>query len=743
MSRVTLFILVLSLPGVAVAQQALSNDAGERPRVGVALSGGGVKGFAHVGVLRVVEEMGIPVDVVAGTSMGSFIGGLYAVGYSIDQIDSLLLSEDWAAMFEDEPPRRQQPLEYRLADEGLLLSLPVRGGQVELPRGIIAGHRISQTLSRLFFAAWDVHDFRELPRAFGAVAADLADGEAVLLTSGSLPEVIRASISIPSVFNPVVIGGRTFIDGGVTRNLPAEDARALGADVVICVDVGEPVLPVDSLTTLVDIMVQSVGFRMRESTLTQERYCDALIKPDVAGVRTFDVDRTAEIIARGEAAARDSASGLPALVDAAAGWPDISPLDQVQRPQSPDSILVRRLVIEGVFSGNEAVIRRAMRLSFPRYVTLDEIEEAVRRAYRTQRFGRVTYRLSALYDRALDGVGTVLTVAADEREADRLALGLRYDSDYRASILMRVTLSELLGYNTRLVASIRLGEFVRIGGTLTSPLGFGPRGRLFTTAEVSRSPIDLFADGKRTTSLAARVAEASVRAGGFVGSDVAAAIGVRAEAFDIDPRIAGSPGFSFDFLDEASALVFVDALLHLDTFDRVSFPQSGARATARSTLSIGPLSSDTFGQHWIDVEGRVPISRLVSVSGRALAGRTIGSSAPVHYRFFAGGVFPFEMLAGRHFPLFGAELQEVAGPNIRAVWTAVQFQIGPDAFVGAVWNAADASEDWTLSVDPDDFSAGVAISAGLRTVMGPIQVILSSSEFDGPFQFHVGLGHVF
>ncbi len=741
--RTALFLLIIMLPGIAVAQQTAYGVNGERPTIGVALSGGGVKGFAHAGVLRVIEEMGIPVDVVAGTSMGSFIGALYAVGYSVDQIDSLLLAEDWNVMFEEESPRRQQPLEYRLADEGLLLSLPVRGGQVELPRGIIAGHRISETLSRLFFGVWNVDDFRELPRSFGAVAADLADGEAVLLTSGSLPQAIRASISIPSVFDPVEIGGRTFVDGGVTRNLPAEDAQALGADVVICVDVGEPVLPVDSLKTLVDIMVQSVGFRMRESTLLQQQLCDVLIKPEVTGVRAFDFDRTAEIIARGEAAARDSASGLGALADSmfAKSWQE--PLGSVGSLPRPDSVYVSRLAVEGVSERNEKAIRRAMRLLLPRYMTLNDVEEAVRRAFRTQRFDRVTYRLSTLNDRALGEIGTVLTVSAEEREGDRLALGLRYDSDHRASILMRGTLSELLGYDTRLVASIRLGEFVRIGGTLTSPLGFGPRARLFTSAEVSRSPLDLFADGRRTTSLAARVAEASVRAGGFLGSDLAAAVGVRAEAFDIDPRIAGSPGFSFDFLDEASALVFADALLYLDTFDRVSFPRSGARITVRSMLSIGPLSSDTFGQHWVDVESRFPMSERLSLTVRALTGRTVGSSAPVHYRFFAGGVFPFETLAGRHFPLFGAELEEVAGRNIRALWTGVQFRIRSDAFLGAAWNAASASDIWTMRVDKDDFKGGVALSAGVRTVIGPIRLVLSSSKLDGPYELHVGMGHVF
>ncbi len=170
-------------PRVA-AQQIPTEAETHVPRVGVVLSGGGVKGFAHVGALRVIEDAGLPVDVVTGTSMGSFIGGLYAIGYSVNQIDSLLHAEDWQALFEDDSPRRQQTLESRITDEGVLLSLPLRGGQVELPKSIVSGQRISQILSRLMFPAWDVRDFNALPVPFGALAADLANGDGVLLEFG-------------------------------------------------------------------------------------------------------------------------------------------------------------------------------------------------------------------------------------------------------------------------------------------------------------------------------------------------------------------------------------------------------------------------------------------------------------------------------------------------------------------------------------------------------------------------------
>ena len=740
-------ICLLSLTSVwtlRVAAQEIPIEADTHsPRVGVVLSGGGVKGFAHVGALRVIEDAGLPVDVVTGTSMGSFIGGLYAIGYSVNQIDSLLHAEDWQALFEDDSPRRRQTLESRITDEGVLLSLPLRGGQVELPKSIVSGQRISQILSRLMFPAWDVRDFNALPVPFGALAADLANGDGVLLNSGHLPDAIRASISIPSIFDPVVIDGRTLIDGGVTRNLPAQDALALGADVIICVDVGEPVLPPDSLETLIDVMVQAVGFRMLESRRVQQRLCDVLILPEVKGIRSFDFDRTGELIGLGENAAERARQELIALRDSLFESRTETHSERPSLLGRPDSVYVGAVRIEGVSRPNENVVRRSMRLSMPSYLTQADLERAISRAYSTQRFSRVTYRIDPGDIGGSDAVGTTLVVQAVEKEDDRVSIGLRYDSDYQAAVLIRVALADLFGYNTRLVGNLRLGEVVQVGGTITTPLGFGPRARFVGEARVTRTPIDLFEDGSRASSVVAHVVEASLRAGGLVLKDLGSVVGVRAELFDIDPRIVGSSGVSFDFLDETSSLVFAEALLYLDTFDSVSFPSRGARITGRSSLSVGPLSSSTFGQHVLDAAGRMPVSSNVSLMGRVVVGRTVGGSTPVHYRFYAGGPFPFEMLTGRQFLLMGHELQEVAGSNLRAAWAGVQVRVRRDMYAGAVWNAASASESWSWQVDSAAFSGGVGVFAGIRTIVGPAQVMLTTRGADGPYELHLTVGHFF
>src|SRR5213083_1327762 len=284
-------------------------------KVGVALSGGAARGLAHIGVLKVLEEAGVPVDVIAGTSMGSVVGGLYAVGYTAPQLDTIVRTEDWYRLLTDPVDRRDLAVDRKFTEDHYLLTLPIQRGGIKLPRSVVAGQRVSQLLTRLTWSAHAIRDFRALPIPFAAVATDLETSRAVVLDHGFLPDAIRASMALPSVFSPVDLGDTAVIDGGVVRNLPAQDARALGADVLICSDVTDPLEPRDSIVSLVDVLVQSVSFRVWDSEAVQRSKCDVLILPDVRAFSTFGFARAREVIARGEAAAR---AAIPAITAALA-----------------------------------------------------------------------------------------------------------------------------------------------------------------------------------------------------------------------------------------------------------------------------------------------------------------------------------------------------------------------------------------------------------------------------------------
>src|SRR2546430_1892721 len=272
-------------------------------KVGVALSGGAARGLAHIGVLKVLEEAGVPVDVITGTSMGSVVGGLYAVGYTAPQLDTIVRTEDWYRLLTDPVDRRDLAVDRKFTEDHYLLTLPIQRGGIKLPKSVVTGQRVSQLLTRLTWSAHAIRDFRALPIPFAAVATDLETSRAVVLDHGFLPDAIRASMALPSVFSPVDLGDTAVIDGGVVRNLPAQDARALGADVLICSDVTDPLEPRDSIVSLVDVLVQSVSFRVWDSEAEQRSKCDVLILPEVRGFSTFAFARASDVIARGATAA--------------------------------------------------------------------------------------------------------------------------------------------------------------------------------------------------------------------------------------------------------------------------------------------------------------------------------------------------------------------------------------------------------------------------------------------------------
>src|SRR5688572_25864650 len=231
-----LLALPLAMPAIAAA------DDPHRPRIGLVLSGGGARGAAHVGVLRVIDEMKIPIDAIAGTSMGAVVGGLYASGMTADEIEKLLTSVNWQDAFQDRPPRAQLGYRRKQDDRNFLVrySLGVRADGFVYPRGLVQGQKFEQVLRNAAIPVADVQDFDRLAIPFRAIATDLETGQLIVMNSGDLVTALRASMSAPGVFAPAPRDGRLLIDGGIAENLPVDTARQMGVDRLIVVDVSFP-----------------------------------------------------------------------------------------------------------------------------------------------------------------------------------------------------------------------------------------------------------------------------------------------------------------------------------------------------------------------------------------------------------------------------------------------------------------------------------------------------------------------
>lgn len=288
-------VVILALASPSVAQTS-------RPKIGLALSGGGAKGCAHVGVLRQLEKMHIPVDYVAGTSMGAVVGSLYASGMSPDEIEKEIEAIDWEAVLTD--ATEFEKLTYRRKFEEIrypsTVEVGIQKGKIAMPAGIRTGQKLSFLLASYLLPHLDERDFSKLPIPYAAVAADLETGDPVVLKSGDLAEAVRASMSIPGAFTPVTWGDRILVDGGVTMNVPVAVVRDMGADIVIAVDIAAQLAGREKLNSTTAVLGQLSTFLTRKNMEAQLATADLVLSPDIRGFSTFDFGKADEIVKRGD-----------------------------------------------------------------------------------------------------------------------------------------------------------------------------------------------------------------------------------------------------------------------------------------------------------------------------------------------------------------------------------------------------------------------------------------------------------
>ena len=327
--RLGVFSVLCAISWLAAATAALAQSVPDtappsvsppahRPRIGLVLSGGGARGIAHIGVLKVLDEQHVPIDAIAGTSMGAVVGGLYASGLTATEIERIVTSLNWQDAFRDRPPREDLTLRRKQEDQNFLVKFPlgIRGHKLVLPKGLIQGQRLNQMLRRLTLPVARITNFDDLPTPFRALATDLETGDAVTIGSGDLTSAMRASMSAPGVFAPVERNGRLLVDGGISDNLPIDIARAMGVDILIVVDVGSPLLSRDKLNSVPVISNQMIAILIQHNSrqqLEKVRPQDILIAPPLGDTSSFDFGNVKRVIAVGERAARESAQRLASI----------------------------------------------------------------------------------------------------------------------------------------------------------------------------------------------------------------------------------------------------------------------------------------------------------------------------------------------------------------------------------------------------------------------------------------------
>jgi NTE family protein len=422
-----LLLAFTALLSLCYSNAAWSLTETGRPKIGLVLSGGGARGGAHVGVLKALEEIGVPIDYIAGTSMGAIIGGFYAAGYNAAEIEELLKTTDWDRALTDRPERRDRTMRKKEIESDFLIPyrLGYNHGRLQAALGAVEGQHLDQLFQRILMPVSGIRQFDKLPIPFRAVATDLATGEAVVLERGSLADALRASMSVPGAFSPVRLEGRLLVDGGMSNNLPVSVAREMGADVVIAVDISSPMLEEEQLTSVLSVTEQLTNFLTRRTTEQQIDLLaasDILIVPDLGDFSAADFEEADDIIPQGEEATLAERGRLVPLATGLAhpGLPEARSREY----------LVQFVDIRNESVLNEAIIRSRLAVTAGEPLDVDALQRSLDEIYSLDVFESVTYDL---VDNESGEEGILVTALPRRWGPNYLQFGLELSNDFSGS----------------------------------------------------------------------------------------------------------------------------------------------------------------------------------------------------------------------------------------------------------------------------------------------------------------------
>ncbi|MGX1927812.1 patatin-like phospholipase family protein [Flagellimonas sp. 2504JD4-2] len=424
---------------------------GDDLKVGLVLSGGGAKGMAHIGALKIIDEAGIKVDYIGGTSMGAIVGALYASGYSANELDSIFRVTDFSQLIQDNVPRGAKTFYEKEDSERYALSLPFTNFNVSFPQAISGGQNIYNELVRLLFHVKDVQDFNRLPIPFLCIATNVETGEEVLLDSGYLPEAIMASGTFPSLFEPAEIEGEILIDGGVVNNYPIDEIKALGADLIIGVDVQHGLSTRESLSSATEILLQINNYRTVNDMKVKAEQTDIYIRPNIDDFSVIDFDRSNEIMDSGEEAAALIISRLEEVAQEQKGGTVVR-----KRIEPMDSLTINRLIIKGNDQYTRGYIKGKLRFNLAEKIPFEKLKQGINNLSATGNFKAIRYELVS------NGLGTDLILKLKENPTKMfIKMAAHYDDLYKSSALINLTKKNFLLKDDVASFDFILGDHIR------------------------------------------------------------------------------------------------------------------------------------------------------------------------------------------------------------------------------------------------------------------------------------------
>lgn len=727
-------------------------------KVGLVLSGGGAKGLAHIGVLKVIEEAGVKIDYIGGTSMGAIIGALYASGFSANEIDSIFRTTDFAGLIQDNLPRSAKTFYEKEDSERYAVTLPFNNFKIAVPPAYSGGQNIYNELVRLLYHVKDVQDFSHLPIPFVCVATDVETGAEVVLSKGYLPEAIMASGTLPSLFEPTNIDGKMLIDGGVVNNYPIDKVKALGADVIIGVDVQHGLSDRDALLSATEILLQINNYRSVEAMEEKSKKTDIYIKPDISAFTVLDFDQGNTILRKGETAARLKYGALKSL-----SINQNSKKTNAKTIAAIDTIIVNRLVISGDNTNySRGYIKGKLRFNLGDKITFEKLQQGISNLSATGNFQTIRYKLIS------NGLGEDLVLKLDENANKTfIRLGAHYDDLYKTAAMVNLTRKNFLMKDDVTSLDLIIGDNLRYNfeyyvdkGSYWS-FGFNSRFNNFDKEidfEILRDNYIIPNVGNVNTInfsvtdftnqfyLQTVWEEEFAFTAGLEYKFIKYSTRTLSELLDqnetaLTNTVVGSDGRT---VFEKSNFYSAFGKLTFDTYDDKYFPSKGLFFDADFHFYL--LSSDfndNFKEYSISqakLGGAFSIFPNLSLNFETEGGFKLGTSNVTSFDFVLGGFGT--NLINNFVPFLGYDFLSLPGNSYVKAYGRIDLEIAPKNHIMFAANVANVDDDLFRTGEwfTEPTFSGYSIGYGLESFLGPVQVLYSwSPEIDnGNFFFSLG-----
>ena len=730
--------LVLSI-GILLPFSLHSQE--QRKKVGVVLSGGGAKGMAHIKALKVIEEAGIPIDYIAGTSMGAIVGGLYAIGYTTEQLDSMVRKQDWTFLLSDRIKRSAMSLTDRERSEKYTVSIPfTKTPKDAAAGGLMKGQNLANLFSDLTVGYHDSIDFNKLPIPFACVAANVVNGEQIVFHDGILSTAMRASMAIPGVFTPVRQDSMVLVDGGIVNNYPADVVKAMGADIIIGVDVQNALKKADKLNSVPDILGQIVDITCQSNHEKNVDLTDTYIRVNVEGYSSASFTPAAidTLMRRGEEAAKEQWNSLLALKKKIGIAEDYTPKQHgpYSSLSNARTVYVTDISFSGVEVDDKKWLMKKCNLKENSDITTQQIEQALYQLRGSQSYSSASYTLKETPE------GYHLNFLLQEKYERRINLGIRFDSEEIASLLVNATADLKTHIPSRLALTGRLGKryAARIDYTL-EPM----QQRNFNFSYMFQyNDINIYEEGDRAynTTYKYHLAE-------FGFSDVwyknfRFGLGLRFEYYKYKDFLFKKPEIS-DLKVESEHFLSYFAQVQYNTYDKGRFPSKGSDFRAAYSLYTDNMAQyndhapfSALNASWASV---IPVTRRFSVIPSIYGRILIGRDFPYPLQNVIGGDVPGFYIP-QQLPFAGVTNLELMDNTIMIASIKFRQRMGAIHYLTLTGNYGLTDSNF-FDILKGKQLFGVSAGYGMDSIFGPLEISLGYSNQTDKGSCFVNLGYYF